>query len=136
MKNTVNRLGLMAVITIFLGTAAYAQELRAGVPFGFRVPGGGITAGNYVVHLDNSAAGKVVHFYNVDTHKSVLAIASSVNGRPVSDIQPRLVFRCADDAGCALSEIWTTEGGYTVPISKAQKYEYVASIPLTVQQGN
>lgn len=136
MKKIVNRLGLIVLATAFLGTAAYAQDLKAGVPFGFRVPGGGITAGNYVVHMDNSSGGKVVHLYNADTHKSVLALASSVTAHPAYDIQPRLVFRCSDDAGCALSEIWTPNGGYAIPVAKAARYQYVASIPLTVNQGN
>ncbi|HTA42940.1 MAG TPA: hypothetical protein VK789_10865 [Bryobacteraceae bacterium] len=136
MKSIVNRLSLIAVTAAFLGTAAYGQDLKAGVPFGFRVPGGGITAGNYVIHMDWTGAGRVAHLYNVDTHKSVLAVSTSLASGSVREIQPRLVFQCSDEAGCALSEIWTPNGGYGVQIAKAHKYDYLATIPLTVQQGN
>lgn len=136
MKNIVNRFLLVAATAAFLATAAYGQELKAGVPFGFRIPGGGVTAGNYLIHLDSSGSGKVVHFYNVDTHKSVLAVSTSLANNSTYEIQPRLVFHCSEETGCALSEVWTPDGGWAVPIARAHKYEYVATIPLATQPGN
>src|ERR1700693_5066439 len=136
MKNITNRLSLIAATALFLGTAAYGQTtstMKADVPFGFAIPGGGATAGNYIVHLGNNGGGTVVSFYNVDTHKAVLAVTTNMPNGPGHET-PRLVFRCGA-IGCALSEIWTGDAGFKVPIGRARNYEYLASIPITIQQG-
>lgn len=138
MKNLANRLFLFAATAVFLGTAAYGQTgLKTTIPFGFRLPGGGAAAGNYVIRLHSTGNTWVVHFYNTDTHKSLLtASSSSLSTGVPSAIRPRLVFRCSDESGCALSEIWTPAGGYSVAVAKARGYEYVASIALNVNRGN
>ena len=136
MKSITNRLFVFAATAVFLGTTAFGQTtLRADVPFAFHVPGGGVDAGNYAIHLENGANGKVVNFYNHDSHRSALAVTSRLFAKSGEAIQPRLVFRCGD-TGCALSEVWTLDGGYGVSQGKPRAHEYLASIPLTVQQGN
>src|ERR1700693_45543 len=134
MKSITNRISLFAATAVFLGTAAYGQTtMKADVPFGFAIPGGGATAGNYVVDLNTNGGGKVVRLYNVDTHKGVLAITTNLSGGPVQQTTPRLVFRCGA-IGCAVSEIWTGDAGYKVPIGRARDYGYLASIPLVIEQ--
>jgi hypothetical protein len=136
MKSIINRLFVFAATAVFLGTTAFGQTtLRADVPFAFHVPGGGVDAGNYVIHLENGGIGKLVTVYNNGSHRSALAVTFQLNAKPGEAIQPRLVFRCGD-TGCALSEVWTLDGGYGVPQGKPGAHEYLASVPLTAQHGN
>lgn len=139
MKSITNRIVLFAATAAFLGALAYGQVnnvMKAGIPFGFTIPTGGATAGNYIVVMENIGSGKVVRLYNSDTQKSVLALANGPSPVAPGDAQPRLVFRCGAESGCALSEIWTGNAGYSVNTGKARKYEYLASIPLRIEQGN
>jgi hypothetical protein len=136
MKSITNRLFAFAATAVFLGTTAFGQTtLRADVPFAFHVPGGGVAAGNYVIHLENAGSEKTVNFYNNDSHRSALTVAFPLPAKPGEAIRPRLVFRCAD-TGCALSEVWTFDGGYGIQQSKPRAHEYLASIPIKVQEGN
>lgn len=136
MKSITNRLFVFAAAAAFLGTTAFGQTaLRADVPFAFHVIGGGADAGNYAIQLDNGGTGKIVTVYNHDSHRAVLAVTSQLVAKPGEVIRPRLVFRCGD-TGCALSEVWTPDGGYSIPQRKIGAHEYLASIPLAVQQGN
>jgi len=136
MKTLANRLFLFTTSALFLGTTAFGQTtLRADVPFAFHIPGGGVDGGNYVVQLQNTATGKMVSLRNNDSHRAALAFATRLLQKPGEAIQPRLVFRCGD-AGCALSEIRTPDGVYSVSQGRPGAHQYLASIPLTVQQGN
>jgi hypothetical protein len=136
MKSITNRLFLFAATALFLGTTAYGQTpMKADVPFAFRIPGGIVAAGNYVVNLDTLGGSKVLRLYNEDTHKSAVAIPYAAGGGPQDNNSPRLVFLCSE-AGCDLSEVWTPNGGYAVQKGRAHAGEYLASIPLTIQRGN
>jgi hypothetical protein len=131
MRSIANRLILFAAATLSLGTVAYAQNtLRANVPFAFQIPGGPTAAGSYQVHLENSGTGKTAQIVNVSTGHSVLAMTNRVSAKGNARVDPRLVFRCTD-AGCQLSEIWTRDGGYSIPVSHVHDPVYVASIPLS-----
>jgi hypothetical protein len=120
---------------VFFGTTAFGQTTEAVVPFAFSIPGGVVAAGNYVINVDAHTDGKMLRLYNVDTHQGALAITFSAGGGPAEQIQPRLVFRCGNE-GCALSEVWTANAGYRLAHSTIRPHEYLASIPLTIHQGN
>jgi hypothetical protein len=137
MKSITNRFFLFAATAVFFGTTAFGQNpMKADVPFAFSIPGGaGEAAGNYVINLDTNGGGKVLRLYNVDTHHSAVAITFNAGGDPAKQVQPRLVFRCGDE-GCALSEVWTADGGYAVMHGKTRRHEYLASIPLTIHQAD
>jgi len=137
MKSITNRFFLFAATAVFFGTTAFGQTtIKADVPFAFSIPGGaGEAAGNYVINLDSHYGGKVVRLYNADTRHAAVAITFSAGGGPAEQRNPRLVFRCGN-AGCALSEVWTVNGGYAVVQGKIRPHEYLASIPLTINQGN
>jgi hypothetical protein len=137
MKSLTNRFFLFAASAVFFGTTAFGQTtMKADVPFAFSIPGGaGEAAGNYVINLDTHNTGKVLRLYNFDTHHGTLAITYSAGGGPRQNVEPRLVFRCGDE-GCALSEVWTANGGYALAHGKIRPHQYLASIPLTIQQGN
>ena len=136
MKSITNRFFLFAATAVFFGTTAFGQTTKAGIPFSFSIPGGASeAAGNYVVNVDTHNSGKVLRLYNTDTHHAVVAIAFSTGGGPREKVDPRLVFRCNDE-GCALSQVWTVNGGYELAHGKIRPHEYLASIPLTIQKGN
>src|ERR1700722_8957077 len=136
MKTITNRLFAFAATAVFLGATAFGQTtMRADVPFAFHITGGGVDAGRYDIRLENGGIGKIVTVYNNDSHRSALAVTFRLNAKPGEAIRPRLVFRCGD-TGCALSEVWTVDGGYGLPQVKPGAHEYLASIPLTVKQGN
>ncbi len=137
MKSLTNRFFLFASTALFLGTTAFGQTtMKADVPFAFNIPGGaGEASGNYVINVDANGGTKVLRLYNVDTHHSTLAITFAAGGGPGEKVDPRLVFRCGNE-GCALSEIWTLNGGYTVAHGRVKAHEYLASIPLIIHQGN
>ncbi len=137
MKSITNRFFLFAATAVFFGTTAFGQTaMKAGVPFAFSIPGGaGEAAGNYVINLDANGGGKVLRLFNTDTRHAAVAITFSAGGGPVEQGNPRLVFRCGD-AGCALTEVWTANGGYALAHGKVRPHEYLASIPLNVNQGN
>jgi hypothetical protein len=133
MKSLANRFFLFAATTLFLGTAAYGQTLKADVPFAFRIPGGVAPAGSYEVKLDN--AGRIFFLRNAETHRSMMSLGFSLNNNPVAPVAPRMVFRCGD-AGCQLSEIWSSNAGYGIHTRREKAHEYVSSIPITVVQGD
>lgn len=138
MKNIANRFFLVAFAAsaAFLGTAAYGQSsLKADVPFAFSVPGGGAVSGNYIIDIDSNGSSRVLRLYNTDTHKAVAVIATSLTNGKSAAIEPRLVFRCSD-AGCALAEVWTPDGGFGVPAHKMRTPEYLAKVPLELHKGN
>ncbi len=137
MKSLTTSFFLFTATALFLGTTAFGQTtMKADVPFAFNIPGGaGEAAGNYVINLDNQSGGKVLRFYNTDTHHAAVAITFGAGGGPMEKVDPRLVFRCGNE-GCALSEVWTLNGGYAVAHGKVRHHEYLASIPLTIHQGS
>ena len=134
MKSIANRLFLFSAAALSLGTVAYGQTtLKADVPFAFRMPGGVTAAGQYTVQLNSTGSGQVVRINNRQTRRSALSITNRVDTYANKAFAPRLVFRCAE-AGCQLSEIWTPEGGYRLPVSHVHEPEYTASIALSVLQ--
>ena len=135
MKSIANRLFLFSAAALSLGTAAYGQTtLKADVPFAFQMPGGATAAGQYTVQLDSTASGKIVHINNRQTRRSALSLANKLDSKAHEAIAPRLVFRCGQ-AGCQLSEVWTPEGGYSLPAGGVHHDpEYTTSIPLTAIQ--
>jgi hypothetical protein len=136
MKTITNRLFVFAATAVFLGTTAFGQTtMRADVPFAFHITGGGVDAGHYDVRLENGGTGKIVTVHNNDSHRAAVAVTFQLSAKSGEAIHPRLVFRCGD-TGCALSEVWTADGGYGIPQGKPRAHEYLASIPLAVQHGN
>jgi hypothetical protein len=136
MKSITNRLFGFAATAVFLGTTAFGQTtMHANVPFAFHVTGGGVDAGHYDIRLANGGSGKVVTVYNNDSHRAALAVTIQLTAKPGEAIRPRLVFHCGD-TGCALSEVWTADGGYGLRRVRPGAHEYLSSIPLTVQHGN
>jgi len=130
MKSIANRLFLFAAAALSVGTVAYGQTtVIADVPFAFRTPGGASSAGHYTVRFENN----IGHLSNRETGRSTLTLGYRLSANRAAATAPRMVFRCGA-AGCQLSEIWTANGGYSVPVRHVKDPEYTASIPLDVFQ--
>lgn len=105
------RTATVAALVALGGSSACAQsDLRAKVPFAFATPGGGaMPAGSYeITRLTNTAAIPAYRILNVDTKKSVVAMASESVNRPVGESveRPALTFKCAGDNNCAISGVF------------------------------
>jgi hypothetical protein len=132
MKSITNRLFAVAAVALSFGTFAYGQTtLRADVPFAFAVPGGPAHAGQYTVEIKDLAGSKIVQISSRESGRSVVTLTRRLDDPANGAIAPHLVFRCGED-GCHLSEIWTPNGGYSIPVGHGRNPEYLASIPLTV----
>jgi len=130
MKSIANRLFLFAAAALSLGTAAYGQNiLRADIPFAFRDAGGAASAGHYTVRVENNGSGYLAQIQDRATGRGLISLTNRLDNKAGAAIAPRLVFRCTE-AGCQLSEIWTRDGGFSVPVKHVRDPEYVASIPL------
>jgi hypothetical protein len=134
MKSITNRLFLFAAAALSLGTVAYGQTtLKADVPFAFQTAAGPAAAGSYTIQLQNNGGQSIVHISNQETGRNVLSLTYKVDDRANKAVAPHLVFRCAEE-GCQLSEIWTSEGGYGIPVRHLRRPEYLASIKLVGSQ--
>jgi hypothetical protein len=130
MKSITNRLFLFAAAALSLGTVAYGQtNLVADVPFAFQTANGPAAAGHYTIQLQNNGGANVVHITNRETGRNVASITYRVDDNFNKVIAPHLIFRCAE-AGCQLAEVWTSEGGYGIPVRHVRNPEYLASIRL------
>jgi len=130
MKSIANRLFLFAAAALSFGTAVYGQNiLKANVPFEFRSPAGTTSAGQYTVRVGNNGSGYIVQMRDRATGHSSVSITNRLDSKTGADIAPRMVFRCTE-AACQLSEIWTRDGGFRVPVKQLHDPEYVASVPL------
>jgi hypothetical protein len=133
MKSITNRIFLFAAAALSLGTVAYGQTtLKADVPFAFQTAPGPAAAGRYTVQLQDNGGQKIVHINNRETGHNVLSLTYRVDdkaNKANKAIAPHLVFRCAE-SGCQLSEVWTFEGGYGIPVRHVRGPEYLASIKL------
>jgi hypothetical protein len=130
MKSITNRLFLFAAAALSLGTVAYGQTtLVADVPFAFQTAAGPAAAGRYSIQLQNNGGQNIVRISNRETGRNVASITYGVDASVNKVIAPHLVFRCAE-AGCQLAEVWTSEGGYGIPVRHVRNPEYLASIRL------
>lgn len=130
MKSIANRLFLFAAAALSLGTAAYGQNiLKANVPFAFHSPAGTTSAGQYTVRVENAGSGYLAQIRDRATGHASVSLTNRLDYKAGADIAPRLVFRCTETS-CQLSEIWTRDGGFSLPVKHVHDPEYVASVPL------
>ena len=112
MKSTLKSLLITAGLA-FSTAAAYGQtKVVANIPFSFTTAAGVQQAGQYTV---GPAAydGAVMKLQNVDTGKSsILGMGTPSGVEPQKN--PRLVFVCGNESGCALTGVVVGDGrGWT-----------------------
>jgi hypothetical protein len=133
MKTNLKNTLMVAAGLLTLGaTAAYGQEtLKANVPFSFRTAAGVQPAGQYEVSTVKFN-GTVATIRNLGTQNSTFAGFGIPEG--VSrDQHPRLVFRCGNESGCALTAVWLDgDHGlkYKVPHLKPSELERISVVYL------
>lgn len=133
------RTAAVAGLVALGGASAFAQsDLRAKVPFAFATPGGGqMPAGSYeITRLNNTAAIPTYRILNVETKRSVVAMASDSASRPAgeSNARPVVTFRCAGDNNCAISGVFQpgqrTGDGIRVPLKNVDPTTQIAEIMI------
>jgi hypothetical protein len=110
----------IATVAAMAAASAFAQsDLKAKIPFAFATPGGGeMPAGQYEITRSTvTSAIPTYRILNLDTKKSVMAMAADTVRRPGTDKtgSPVLTFRCAAES-CGLSGVFPSgsEFGYGV----------------------
>ena len=135
MKSTLNSLLITAAGVVLSTAGAYGQtNISANVPFEFRTAAGVQPAGEYaVVQTANSVAVRIV---NQETRKSSLLGIGVPEGQH-KNAQPKLVFQCGSESGCALTHVQMGDGRewkYNAPRLKASETARVAVVLLESKQ--
>ncbi|MEP6716278.1 MAG: hypothetical protein ABJC09_11945 [Terriglobia bacterium] len=137
MKKVANRMILIAVGALTLGSVVYGQTaMTAEIPFAFRASGTTMPAGKYQVRSERMNTGVVVvQMRNVAANRSVLAVGGPPDWR--NEGKARITFLCRPDS-CYLSQIRTQSGTTSYAAPKAAPHDHVASaisLPLTIARG-
>jgi hypothetical protein len=136
MMNLTNRIAGLAGLLVLTGAAAFAQsEMKLEVPFTFSTPNATMAPGTYSIMLVKyAAAAPVYRVRNMDTKKTILAIAPTRVTRKGKDLtDARVEFQCAGEY-CALATIYnaTAATGDSLPVRlrKTAHGEKVASVMI------
>lgn len=109
MKTNWIRTLTLSAAALTMGSAAFAQSrLVAQIPFAFKVNGTELPAGNYSIERPQIANRNVLLLTDGHNSKMVMGINASGN-EPAS---ARLIFRCGESSGCALAEVWDSQGSH------------------------
>ena len=128
----------IATVAAMAAASAFAQsELKAKIPFAFATPGGGeMPAGQYEIARSNATSAiPTYRILNVDTKRSVIAMAANTMRRPANEKTggPVLTFRCAAE-NCALSGVFAggSDFGYGIrsKIKNADPKVQIAEIAI------
>jgi hypothetical protein len=136
MKTIANRLVMFAASAVVLGTMAYGQseiQMKAEIPFAFRVAESTLPAGSYVFYRESSNGTMTTgRLFNAASHRSVAVEGTRFDSSHTASGSPSAVFVCGKgNQGCSLSEIRLSNGtlSYAVPQKAARDKE--VSIALT-----
>ena len=135
MKSTLNSLLITAAGVVLSTAGAYGQtNITANVPFAFRTAAGVQPAGEYAVMP--TANGVAVKIVNQDSGKTSLLGMGIPEGQ-YKNAQPKLVFQCGSESGCALTHVQMADGRewkYQAPRLKASETARVAVVLLESKQ--
>jgi hypothetical protein len=130
MKTLTNLIAFSATAILLCGSAMAEDLMTAKVPFDFRFGGVNFSAGEYRVDSSHGRLSGLILVQNQHTRQAAVSIGVPNEISRVADYDaPRLVFRC-NDSGCVLNQVRTPAEQYTYPV-KADKYQHIASVPLT-----
>ena len=141
MKNLTTNLILAAIALAAPGIAS-AQQLKAEIPFGFRVQGTMLPAGAYTVTKEDTSGVPKFLLRSVASGHSILLV-NPIQGDPKKAWESGgaavLEFECGD-SGCVLNRLWSRRGtpAYRFSHPKAEKGErtHLAVIRLAVSKTN
>jgi len=132
MKKNLTRTLMLTAAVLAAGAAAYAQVhigLNATIPFSFKMNGKTLSAGTYRLGPATMSNSNVLYFRGVKA--SVYAIGTHAIG---DDQRARLMFRCGDSSGCALTEVWDGQGQgwkFAAPRLSAAEKERLAVVYMS-----
>ena len=135
MKNFTTKLMIAAAALAVAAGVASAQNMKADIPFAFRVAGTTMAPGSYRVEMNG--AGGTIHIVQANGKYSVQALPlTRLEGGKEGDA--KLVFRCGTGT-CSLLQAWSGDGGraYSFSIPKRERNEetYLSAVRLSVDKG-
>jgi hypothetical protein len=142
MKTLTTNLMLAAIALAAATGAASAQQLKAGIPFGFQAQGAMFPAGTYTVGKYDTGGVPKFLLRSVAPSNSIL-LMSMTQSDPEKAWEASgaavLEFECGD-SGCVLNRLWSRRGtpAYRFSHPKAEKGErtHLAVIRLAVSKTN
>jgi hypothetical protein len=108
MKTNLTRTLILAAVSLTGAAAVHAQDkVAAEVPFAFRAAGVEFNAGTY--HIAQSGHNGILMLLNQDSGSTKL-VTTAAPGDDSKYAAPKLVFRCGNESGCALSAVSLANG--------------------------
>ena len=137
MKTNLTRTLILAAVSLTGGAAAYGQsDTVADVPFLFRAAGQEFDAGAYTISQYGHSNSGILVLYNREA-----GVTRFLTTRGPADeskyAQPKMVFRCGDESGCALASVQLANGRewkLRIPHLKPSEMERIAVIYLDRKQ--
>jgi hypothetical protein len=108
MKTNLTRTLILAAVSLTGAATAHAQDkVAADVPFAFRAAGTEFDAGAY--YIAQSGHTGILMLLNQDSGY-IKYVTTAAPGDDSKHASPKLVFRCGDESGCALSAVALANG--------------------------
>jgi hypothetical protein len=108
MKTNLTRTLILTAFAL-TGAAVYGQDkIAVDVPFAFRAAGQEFDAGTYYVSQSGHSVGGILMLLNQDSRRTKFVTTAAPGDS--KDASPKLVFRCGDESGCALSAVQLANG--------------------------
>jgi hypothetical protein len=141
MKTNLTRTLILSAVALAGTGAAFAEDnVSAEIPFAFRAAGVKFDAGVYSISQYGHVDSGVITLQNRQGRNAKFVNTTGPltgAGGDRMDRNPRLIFRCGDTSGCALSAVHL-ENGRTwtlrIPRLKAMETEHIALIHLDRNQ--
>jgi hypothetical protein len=134
MKTNLTRTLILAAVAL-IGATAHAQDkIAADVPFAFRAAGVEFDAGTY--YIAQSGHSGILMLLNQDSGNTKL-VTTAAPGDDSRNPNPKLIFRCGAESGCALSAVALANGRtwkLRTPHLKPSEMERIAVIYLDRKQ--
>jgi hypothetical protein len=125
MKNLIGRVMAIGSALALSGTLAFAQSMKADIPFTFHTPNATMAPGQYMItRISNSQPVAVYKLVNVESGRAVAVLAGiSVTRKASEQANAELSFQCAGEY-CALATIydaWAPNGNGVAMTSQLKK---------------
>lgn len=138
MKTLANRLIMLAASAAGIGMAYGQTQMKAEIPFSFRIANETLPPGNYMIYRQSLGVMSRMVLENIASHHTVYAVGAYVDSYEKSS-HPSAVFACVN-GDCSLGAIKTDNGTLNYARHKAARGQgalvSVVSIPLTSAKGD
>ena len=101
---------IRSLILAAASVAAHGQSNRnADIPFGFRAAGEYYTAGAYTISQHGHSGSSILLLVNKESRLTRF-VTTKAPGDDAKEAAPKIVFRCGNESGCALSSVSLADG--------------------------